>query len=841
MRQPKNLSIKSKLTLLILLTSASAILMACFMICAYDLLTFRLMVVKDISTLAEITGTHCAKALQNQDHEALDDILEALWREQSVVLAVVYDTHGTELGKYKRHPIDSTEANPWFGEDSHTINNGYLNLYRRITLDKQTIGTILIIYDLKEQKVRFRQYAVIVGFILITTLLGVYILSSRLQRVISEPISHLAQTASLVSHNQNYSIRAIKESQDELGQLTEQFNDMLSQIQKRDAELNQAHDQMEERVIERTQQLEQQVQERVKAEKELRESQQRFALAMEGANDGLWDWNLVNGDVYYSSRWKTMLGLKENNLPPVIETWYSRIHPDDLEQLKASLEAHLKGRTPYLEFEFRMLHEDGNYRWMLSRGLAVRSSEGEALRMAGSQTDITTRKKAEEQLLHDALHDTLTGLPNRALFMDRLGQAIWRNKRREDYLFAVLFLDLDRFKVINDSLGHIAGDRLLREVGHRLEKCLRGYDTITRVEVGTVARFGGDEFTILLDDIKSSSEATRIADRIQQELEEPFHLDEQEVYTSSSIGVALSTTGYDRAEDLLRDADIAMYRAKARGKARHEVFDTEMHDTARSIMQMENDLRRAVDRKEIKNHYQPIVSLLTGEIIGFEALVRWYHPDRGLISPGEFIPLAEETGLILPIGEWVLREACRQVSEWQNTFVTNDPIWVSVNLSTKQFNQSVLIDQIGSILEETGLQPEQLKLEITESVIMDHATVTNRQLQQLQSLGVRLCIDDFGTGYSSLSYLHRFPINTIKIDRSFVGQMGIDVENLEIVRTIINLSKNLGKDLVAEGIETVEQLAQLRALECEAGQGFYFSPAIDSLQVAELLRAQPKW
>ncbi|MFM7427606.1 MAG: putative bifunctional diguanylate cyclase/phosphodiesterase, partial [Elainella sp.] len=479
------------------------------------------------------------------------------------------------------------------------------------------------------------------------------------------------------------------------------------------------------------------------------------------------------------------------------------------------------------------------YRWMLSRGYAVRDSNGRAYRMAGSQTDITERKQAEHQLVHHALHDNLTGLANRTLFMDRLQQAIGRSKRLAGYRFAVLFMDRDRFKVLNDSLGHVVGDQLLVAIARRLESCLRSVDTI--------ARLGGDEFTILLEGIHDAEDACHLADRIHQSLQGPFSLTGQEVFTSASIGIALSETEYDRPEDLLRNADTAMYRAKTLGRSRHALFDTAMHKRAVALLQLETDLRRAVaasgtaQPQEFRIQYQPIVALATGQLSGFEALVRWQHPERGLISPTEFIPLAEDTGLIVPLGQWILTEACQQLQRWQQT--TEAPLSISVNLSTKQFSQPSLIDQVRQLLEHPDLQNSnvKLKLEITESVIMENADAAKAMLDQLKAMGVHLLIDDFGTGYSSLSYLHRFPIDTVKIDQSFISHMSTDSESAEIVRAIVSLAHNLGMNVIAEGIELIEQLRQLKSLGAEYGQGFLFAKPLDSTEVETLLRREPVW
>ncbi|MDQ3814660.1 MAG: EAL domain-containing protein [Armatimonadota bacterium] len=461
--------------------------------------------------------------------------------------------------------------------------------------------------------------------------------------------------------------------------------------------------------------------------------------------------------------------------------------------------------------------------------VAQKYQHGQAAVFVG--IDISERKQVEQQLVHDAFHDKLTGLANRALFMDRLGHSIARVKRYPKDSFAVLFIDLDRFKVINDSLGHMIGDQLLIAVARRLETCLRPNDT--------VARLGGDEFAILLGDIREVTDATTIADRIQKELALPFHLVGQQIFTSASIGIALSASGYDQPEILLRDADTAMYRAKALGKACYAIFDTEMHAQAMRRMQLETDLRRALERQEFVLQYQPIIALDDNKIKGFEALVRWEHPQRGLILPQEFIPIAEETGLIVPLDHWVLREACHQMSLWQEQSGNTWPLTVSINLSRCHFAHPDFVEQIKEILHKSGIKPESLHLEITERALIEHADVAAVLLGQLRALGIRLSLDDFGTGYSSLNYLHRFPLAMLKVDGSLINRLGQADEDIEILRTIVALSSNLGIDVVAEGVETEEQLAQVRALRCEYAEGYVFSQPVDGDAAAAMMMREP--
>jgi diguanylate cyclase (GGDEF)-like protein/PAS domain S-box-containing protein len=503
------------------------------------------------------------------------------------------------------------------------------------------------------------------------------------------------------------------------------------------------------------------------------------------------------------------------------------LHPDDASEFQISLTQLVKGETNASQFERRLMNKNGHEVWALCNAASVPSEDSAVNHLLIQVQDITKRKESEEALLRNAFHDALTGLPNRALFIDHLKLAINRTQRLEGHIYTVLFIDLDRFKLINDSLGHLVGDHLLINIAQKLEQCLRPGDTIARV--------GGDEFTVLLEDLFDESEAISIANRIQKDLSAPFMIDGREVFTTVSIGVAPSSPGYENPSDILRDADTAMYRAKLMGKNRYEIFDKAMHEVAIDLLQMETDLRHALERREFFIQYQPIVSLDNFSLRGFEALVRWRHPERGLISPLDFIPIAEDTGQIIQIGKWVLTESCKQMTQWQSQYGIDKPLFVSVNLSGKQFAQPDLVEQIKDVLQETGINPRCLKLEITESMVMENVETTTKMLYQLRDLGVQLSIDDFGTGYSSLSYLHRFPIDTLKIDRSFVIKMIDNNENIEIVRTIIILAQNLGMDVIAEGVETKEQLRRLRELKCENGQGYYFSKPLEAEDAETLL------
>jgi diguanylate cyclase (GGDEF)-like protein/PAS domain S-box-containing protein len=561
-------------------------------------------------------------------------------------------------------------------------------------------------------------------------------------------------------------------------------------------------------------------------EKKLRESEERYDLAVRGANDGLWDWNLKKNEIYYSPRWKAMLGFKEEEIGSNPEEWLTRLHPDDRKQVQENLVSHIKGNTPHFESEYRIQHANGSYVWVLSRGLAVRDAEGKAYRMAGSQADITARKLVEEQLAYSALHDVLTGLPNRVLFMDRLRHRLEQTKRHPDHLFAVLFIDLDRFKIVNDSLGHAIGDQLLIATAQRLQQCVRPEDTVSRL--------GGDEFSILLNEVHEANDAIRVAERIEGRLVSTSMLDAVKRSTTASIGITLFNPNNTNPEDYLRDADTAMYRAKALGGNRHQLFDSAMYANAVALLEMEGELRHAVERQELLVEYQPIISLASGKATGVEALVRWLQPEGRVIHPLEFISVAEDTGLIIPIGEFVLRTSCLQAKAWRDAGLSK--LWVSVNLSARQFQDQHLVRKIERILLETGLPSDGLRLEVTESTAMRDLAYSIKILKDLNKLGVHVSLDDFGNGYSSLSYLKRFPLKVLKIDRSFIQDIMVNKNSEAITTAIIVMARSLNLEVVAEGVETEKQLAFVKSKFCDEVQGFLFSKPLPAKELTSLLQ-----
>lgn len=555
---------------------------------------------------------------------------------------------------------------------------------------------------------------------------------------------------------------------------------------------------------------------RKRADSALRESEYRIRTLLDSMSEGLLQVDSDDLVLYVNNCICEMTGYSQKEL--IGSDWSRLLVDNGPEFVKAINDRRLNGISD--RYELRLRKKSGEIIWVIIGGAPIIDANGAVVGSMGVFTDITERKRAEEQLLHDALHDGLTGLANRTLFMDHLRMAIERGKNRHSNPFAVLYLDLDRFKVINDSLGHTEGDKLLKYTARRLEKCTRSGDL--------VARLGGDEFVILLNELADTDEALLVTERIQDDLRNSFDLGGRQIFTTASIGVTLSTSGHTSADDLIRDADIAMYCAKAKGKAQYQIFDQAMHRHASKKLQIETELRTAVERNQFRIHYQPIIQLDTGGLVGFEALLRWCHPERGIIPPDEFIPIAEENGMIIQLGHWAVQESCRQLREWQTSEPLARDLTVSVNLSCKEFLQMDLAEQVSAALKTTNLDPRSLKLEITESHIMENSERAIMILNRLRKLGIEMSLDDFGTGYSSLSYLHRLPVTFLKIDRSFVSRMVKSDENREIVDTIVRLAQNLKMKVIAEGIETVEQVSQLAGLSCEFGQGYYFSKPLEA-------------
>jgi len=562
----------------------------------------------------------------------------------------------------------------------------------------------------------------------------------------------------------------------------------------------------------------------VEEDVQIREREERLSLAVAASLDVVWDWDLRKNELHLSQAWRTLLALEAplQNLP---SDWLERVHPEDMAPLRAALSSHLEGRAPAFDHEYRVRHGDGEWRWLHARGAAQRDAAGTAVRIAGLMSDVTRHRSMVERMAHDARHDALTGLPNRTLFLDLLRHSFYRTRRHEDYRFAVLFIDIDHFKMVNDAFGHEAGDQLLQQITRRLESCLRQGDTI--------ARHGGDEFTMWLDDVRGSGDAMRVADRVHEVMREPFEVASGErVHSSASIGVAVGSSLYQKAEDVLRDADVAMYRAKALGKARTAVFQRDTGEGSPAHVQLDTDLRSAILRNELLIHYMPIVDVQTGKVRALEALARWQHPRLGLVQPAKFLAMAVETGLIVSIDQWVLQNASHQMHDWRRDIASASRLSLSVNFSQKLLEQTDLGAQIERVLREWKLAPADLNMDINEGTLPpDNGS---NLLTELHRRGIKLHMDDFGTGQSWLRHLHKAEVDTVKLDRSFIT--GSAERDRQVLGRIVSIARDLGKTVIAEGVETREQAQLVREVGCAYAQGFFFSPPLDVIKTRILLQ-----
>jgi diguanylate cyclase (GGDEF)-like protein/PAS domain S-box-containing protein len=780
----RNFSIRANLTLLILSASVLAVLLASFAFGVYERQNYRSSAVRELTALADTLGANTAASLAFNDANTAQEMLGALATEPHVLAACLYESDGATFAEYHGPGSQRKLVFPTLRPDGAYFDGKSLTLFHGVLLNGERTGSIALVFDLSDLRSRLLQYAKIAFLVLILSVVATLLASLRLTKSIADPLVQLAAVARRVSTDKDYSVRAMICAGGEVGLLIRNFNEMLSRIESR--------------------------------ERALSESEERYALAARGANDGLWDWDLVSNRIYFSPRWNHMLGYSVSEVWSGPEEWFSHIHADDCERVRTDFATHCEGKTAEFVSEYRMRHKSGGYIWTLSRGIAVRDSSGKAARIAGSQTDITEGK----------ISDPLTHIPNRLYFIDRLESA-FETAREQGALFAVLFVDLDQFKQVNDSLGHAAGDELLINVAGRLRAGMRSSSRPDEQAKSVVARVGGDEFAILLTHMRNLTDPAIVAARILERLREPFYVEGRHVSCSASVGIALGSPE-GTPENILRDADTAMYHAKANGKARFEFFNDAMRERVIARYEIETGLRNAIDAHQLVLHYQPIVSSIDDRITGFEALVRWNHPERGLLPPGEFIPIAEESDLIILLGRWVLRESCRQMAEWHRRFAFGVPLTINVNVSSRQLINSRLVEDVQLALAESGLNPAFLSIEVTESSLIENTEQTVTTLNRLKAMNVRLEIDDFGTGYSSLSYLQRLPFDTLKIDRSFINELSAGSDGLDIVKAILEMAHSLKLEVIAEGVETEEQLLQLRELGCKYVQGFLFSMPVDA-------------
>ena len=814
MRRFRDWSIRHKLIGLFLAMALCTALMIAVPMGVFDFFGLKHAIVRDQAVLADALARNSTAALAFRDFKSAQDTLQALRAESSVTAACIYDKEGKPFARYLRDGNASDFVSPMVEPSRTRFEGKRLVQFRSILLDGEAVGTIYIESDLKRLYARLRQYTLAFIATFMATLAIALLIASRLQRPIAQPLNDLVSTALAISGAQNYSIRAQRNSDDEFGVLVDSFNGMLDQIEHN-------HEQLEQQVAARTAEL-------VLANAQLRHAEEKYRTIFEDAVIGIFQ---ATPDGRPVSINRALAQLHGYDSPEQLMAEVSNVvtelfvHPSRMDELRSELEV----RGSVRDVELELYRRDRTKKWALANIRAVRDASGTIALMEGTIEDITDRKCAEEQVQFLAFYDALTGLPNRTLLRDRLANALAAARRRNEKV-AVLFLDLDRFKVINDSLGHSSGDVLLQEVATRLKKCAREHDT--------VARQGGDEFVIVMSGIRDVPDAAVAAERIMDGMCSEFLIQEHSLTVSCSIGISVYPDHGADIETLLKHADAAMYCAKESGRNAFRFFSEHMNEQAVERLTIEHNLRSALGKNELFLVYQPQAELATGGIIGVEALLRWKHPELGLIPPDRFIRVAENTGLILPIGEWVLQTACAAARRWQDQGLP--PIPVAVNVSAVQFRQEGFRALVRRILDETHLPPQYLELELTESVLLVNADLTFPVLQELKSMGVRLAIDDFGTGYSSLSYLRQFPVHRLKIDRSFVKAVAVNPDDAAITSAIISMGKSLNLKVIAEGVEDQAQMAFLKAHHCDEIQGYYFGAPVSPEEIAQKLRSLPQ-
>ena len=811
MMQPfRNWSIRHKLITLFMAMALCTAIMVCLPLGIFDFVGLKRAMARDQAALADALARNSTAALTFQDSKSAADTLQALRAEPSVTAACLYDSEGRPFAKYLRDGNASNFVAPTAGNPTSRFEGNRLVQFRSIVLDGQDIGTIYIESDLERLNGRLHEYVLAFVVTLLLTLAPALLLGSRLQRPITRPLNELVSTAIAISGAQSYSIRARRRSDDEFGLLVTSLNGMLDQIERN-------HEQLEQQVSARTAEL-------VFANSKLRSAEEKYRTIFEDAVIGIFQATLDGQPLSINRAMAQLHGYDSaEQLMAEVSNVVTElfVRPAQMNELRTSLEE--KGFVRDVELE--LYRRDRTKKWVLANIRGVRDRSGAVTIIEGTIQDITDRKHAEEQVQFLAFYDALTGLPNRTLLKDRLANALAAARRRGEKV-SLLFLDLDRFKIINDSLGHSCGDQLLQEVALRLKRSSREHDT--------VARLGGDEFVLVMAGIKDVPDAAIAAERIMDSMRTEFVIQGHNLNVSCSIGISIYPDHGTDSETLVKNADAAMYCAKEIGRNIFRLFSEHMNEQVVERLTIERNLRTALEKNELFLVYQPQTDLATGNIIGVEALLRWQHPEMGLVSPDRFIRVAENTGLILPIGEWVLKAACATARRWQDEGLTAVP--VAVNVSAVQFRQEGFRGLVKRILGEARLAPQYLELELTESLLLSNAELTFPVLQDLKAMGVKLAIDDFGTGYSSLSYLRQFPVHRLKIDRSFIKAVAVNSDDAAITSAIISMGKNLNLKVIAEGVEDEAQLSFLRNHHCDEIQGYYFSPPLSSDEIEKKLQ-----
>jgi diguanylate cyclase (GGDEF)-like protein/PAS domain S-box-containing protein len=798
-------SIKQKLMITNLFTVTFLLVLVFIGLIISELVGFKKSLLNTLTIQAKMIGNNSTAALSLNDPEAEKEILFTSISTSNIVVAIIY-REGRPFARYQRD-LEAVLSTPVSLEPGQRFGMNYFEIVQPIRFLDETIGTIYIRSDLKEMYSHFLYYTGAISAIMTISLSTAFILFSRFQKGITGPINDLSSLMREISRKKDYSLRSNIQTEDEFGVLAEGFNGMLAQIQRRDLELERNKSDLD------------------KMNEDLREREEGWRKIFEEGPLGIALIDLEDNIIKVNPMLSQMLGYTEQELTRL--SLVNLSHPDEADDCLIYAKKLIQGDIPSYNIEKRYVKKDGTFIWVNLTASLIREKHENPLYFIAMMKDITEQRMLYDKMKHDASHDGLTNLSNKTLFLERLEGAISHSKRENSFKFAILYLDLDRFKNVNDSFGHVVGDHLLQSASRRIRKSLRAYNTL--------ARLGGDEFAVLLEDVKDDKNPVVIAERIRKELEKSFRLNDQDIFITSSIGIVLSSSGLQSAEEMIRDADIAMYQAKLDGRNRYVIYNVKMHERIKVSLRLESDLRHAIEKKQFLLHYQPIISVMSGELVGFESLVRWQLPSGELVPPIRFIPVAEETGLIVPIGRWIFNEACRQARIWQEKFSFDPPLTVSINLSSKQMKPD-LIREVSHIIEETGVRPEILRVEITESIIMENPEVSSDILLELKKMNIKVYFDDFGTGYSSLSYIHKFHMDALKIDRSFVSTMCSNSNAMEIVKSVIAMAHSLKKFVIAEGVETAEQLEELKKLNCEYYQGYFYSKPLDVKAAEALLK-----
>jgi diguanylate cyclase (GGDEF)-like protein/PAS domain S-box-containing protein len=795
-----SLSISSKLILLSLATSLMGLLAAIAAIAAYDQYSLRAVLSEEFSVMSKVIADHSSAAVVFDDNTLAQNNLNALQYREGVMLGCMYRTNTNDGTEKLPAPVlfahfqssDQQACPPVTLPEAQLIHfeNRYLEILQPISVDGGAVGVLYLRVSLNAVNTQLQHkllamIPVVLFAVSIAVLIGVL-----LSRHISHPLLMLGKTAALVAENDNYAIRADKYSDDEVGQVVDSFNHMLTVIEHEDARL--------------------------------RESEEKFRLISESSKVGIFQMDSRGQCTYANEELAAITGLSSDQL--LSQGWLSVVHPDDKRRVGEQINTLIQKASQHIAIDCSLLRPNGTVKWITGDIAPLRDADQQQIGFLGTLSDISELKQAYDQLEHMAFYDTLTGLANRRLFRNRLEHML-NNIQRTHNSVALILIDVDHFKNVNDSMGHDSGDTLLTVIAERLKQCVRFTDT--------VARLGGDEFAVILPNVPDMLTVSTIAEKILQGLSKPTLIDDEEVTVSASLGISVAPEDTNEAEVLIKNADMALYRAKDDGRNNFKFFTVEMNILLIAHLNLVQQLRHAIDQQSFLLHFQPQIDLNSGQLVGFEALVRWQHAERGLVSPLEFIPVAEETGLIIPLGRWILRAACQQMRALCDAKLVGNRTVMTVNLSLKQFEDTQLVRFIGEVLVECGLRPAQLELELTESMLMENLEKTLETLQNIKALGIGLSIDDFGTGYSSLSYLKRLPVNVIKVDRSFVMDIPGDTDDMEITAAVIAMAHKLRYKVVAEGIETEAQHRFLRESGCDYGQGYYFSKPLYPAELVE--------